>query len=88
MNANRRKQISQAIEMTRKAWDILNDVTELLNEVRDDEEDAFDNMPESLQESERGEMMTEAIDNLDSALSLDYDDLLDELVEYLEEASA
>ena len=32
--------------------------------MRDEEQDAFDNMPESFQNGERGEAMTEAIDKL------------------------
>jgi len=34
-----------------------------------DEQDAYDNLPESFQESDRGETMYNAIDNMESALS-------------------
>ena len=51
-----------------------------LETVRDEEQDAFDNMPESLQESERGEAMQEAIDNMEYAM-----DSLEEAVDYLNE---
>ena len=40
-----------------------------IEEVQNEEQEAYDNMPENLQESERGEAMQEAIDNLDSAWS-------------------
>ena len=43
----------------------------------------FDNFPESLQESERGEAMQEAIDNMESAL-----DSIDEAISSVEEAMA
>ena len=43
----------------------------------------FDNFPESLQESVRGEAMQEAIDNMESAL-----DSIDEAISSVEEAMA
>lgn len=49
--------------------------------IKDEEEEAFDNFPESLQESERGEAMQEAISNLEYAF-----DSIDEVISYLEEA--
>ena len=46
----------------------IQDALETLQEVRDEEEEAYDNLPESLQDGERGDMMQEAIDNLDDAI--------------------
>lgn len=46
----------------------LEKVHEVLIEVKEDEEAAFENMPESLQCSERGEKMEENFENLDSAI--------------------
>ena len=60
-----------------KLADIQNDI-ECISE---DEQEAFDNLPESLQYSERGDNMQEAIDNLDYALSS-----LEEVIDYLTEA--
>ena len=48
--------------------------------MKEDEEDKFDNMPEGLQESERGEAMQEAIEQLETAC-----DNLDEVISALEE---
>jgi hypothetical protein len=53
----------------------------VLEEVRDEEQDAYDNMPEGLQYSERGDMMQEAIDSLDEAV-----DAVDEVISNLESA--
>ncbi|MNR68597.1 hypothetical protein D3C85_1932520 [compost metagenome] len=39
-----------------------------LEAIRDEEQDAFDNMPEGLQQSERGEASEEAIRLIDDAL--------------------
>lgn len=44
----------------------------------DEEQEAYDNLPENLQGSERGEAMSEAADNLDSAYNS-----MDEVLEYL-----
>ena len=51
---------------------------DVLDEVRDEEEEAYDNMPEGLQYSERGDLMQEAIDNLDEAVCL-LDDVISSL---------
>ena len=51
---------------------------EIKNEIRDiqlDEQIAFDNMPEGLQSSERGEISEESIDLMDTAI-----DMIDEFL--------
>ena len=50
MNNTRRAQIRKALEMIEAARDIL-------EEMADEEQECFDNMPEGLQESERGETL-------------------------------
>lgn len=50
MNKMRRRQIANAIKLIEQA-------AEILEQVMDDEQEAFDNLPESLQGSERGEAM-------------------------------
>ena len=40
-----------------------------LNYIKDEEQDAFDNLPEGLQMSERGDHMQENIDNLDTIIA-------------------
>ena len=52
MNKARRKEIARAIEL-------MDEAREILEAVKDEEQEAFDNMPESLQCSERGEAMEE-----------------------------
>lgn len=47
-----------------------------------EEQDAYDNLPESFQDGERGDRMQEAIDNLDDALNL-----IDEAVTSLMQAA-
>lgn len=74
MNKDRRKRIQDVKDQ------LLNLLTEI-EEIKDEEQEAYDNLPESLQEGGKGEKMSEAIDNLDSAYSS-----LEEVAEYLEEA--
>ena len=58
MNKQRRKDLLDVAEH-------LQDALDRLSEVRDEEQEAFDNMPESLQYGSRGDAMQEAIDTMD-----------------------
>lgn len=73
MNKQRRKEIERALLL-------LGEAKEILESVREDENDAYDNLPESIQYSERGEAMCDCVDMLDSGLS-DLDDFADALSE-------
>ena len=72
MNNERRKALRMVITRLEEARSRLDDVAA-------DEHEAFDNMPEGLQMSERGEAMEEGIDTLDESL-----DGIDEIIENLE----
>lgn len=73
MNNSRRKALKQIICY-------LENVYNSLQIVIDDEEMAFDNMPENLQYSMRGEESQEAIDNLNEEQQK-----LDEIIDRLKE---
>lgn len=74
MNNNRRKQIDEAITK-------VSQVRNLIESIRDDEQEYLDNMPENLQMGEKADISQTAIDVLENAI----DDL--ELIESnLEEA--
>ena len=60
MNKQRRK----AIE---KISDKLEELQAELQMLKDEEEEAYDNLPESLQDGEKGEAMQETIEYLDNA---------------------
>lgn len=62
MNNLRRKQIKEALSLIEEAYD-------LLTMAKDEEEMAFDNLLESLQYSERGDIMQDNITNLDNAIT-------------------
>lgn len=70
MNKERRKQVK----------DVIARIEALVQNILDDEEEAFDNMPEGLQASENGMISEEAQDNLSAAI-----DALEEAISYLEE---
>lgn len=61
MNKKRRKEIE-------KLKGSLSEVKNKLHNLLDEEQEAFDNMPESIQESERGELMQETIEYMEAAL--------------------
>lgn len=62
MNRTRREAIGDLIEQ-------LENIQQQIETLKDEEQTAYDNLPETLQYSERGETMTEAIDNLENAES-------------------
>lgn len=74
MNKERRKEIDAVIQD-------LESAKERLESIRDEEQDYFDNMPESFQYAEKGEAAEEAINNLDYAI-----DQIDEVIENAEQA--
>lgn len=62
MNANRRKELEKVIAL-------IKDAEGQLETLKDEEQEAFDNMPESLQYSEKGERMEEIISYLEDSFS-------------------
>ena len=74
MNKIRRKHLSEI-------QDRLSDIISDPNEIRDEEENAYDNLPESIQASERGDAMSEAFDNIDEAITM-----LEDASSYIDDA--
>lgn len=60
MNKARRKELSRAINMLYEAINII-------GSVKMEEEEAYDNLPESFQYGEKGETMQEYIDTMNEA---------------------
>lgn len=80
MNNARRKSIKTLKSRIEAILVEINDIHDNLEIVLDEEQDAFDNMPENLQYSERGENSSNAIDSLTEAISN-----LEEAISNLEE---
>lgn len=76
MNKQRRKLIAEAVELLEQA-------KEIINQAATEEQEAYDNMPESLQYAERGEQMSEYISTLETTES-DLDDMVSNLTEITE----
>ncbi len=62
MNKSKRNNLAKARHLLENAVGIVSDV-------RDEEQDALDNMPENLQSSDRCVEMEEAIDAMEDAIS-------------------
>lgn len=84
MNKDRRKRLE---EIQGKLEDIRTTLEDLKCDVEcimEEEQEAYDNLPESLQESERGCNMQENIDDLSYAIDVDFDSPIDELSDYIQ----
>lgn len=73
MNNDRRKQLAALLDALsttglRDAMDNLQSVHDELDSIKSDEEDARENLPDSLRDGEKGDAMQEAIDKMDDAL--------------------
>ncbi len=73
--------------MNNKRRDVLDEIKTIVEEarekleaVKDEEQNCFDNMPESLQSSERGQISEAAIEALDDAIT-SVDEALEKIVE-------
>jgi hypothetical protein len=62
MNAKRRKRLEEAVSLIAEARSII-------EEVMEDEQEAYDNLPESIMYSDRGESMADGIDQIEQAVS-------------------
>ena len=60
MNKPRRKKLE-------KSYNLIDEAMEIIEEVRDEEQEAYDNLPESFQNGERGEEMSGYIEMLEEA---------------------
>ena len=76
MNKARRKSLEKANELLQQALDII-------RETQEEEQGAYDNMPEGLQGSERGEQMQEYTSILEEAADSleDYSSQIQEIIE-------
>lgn len=93
MNNQRRRSLKQLIKqlegLTEKFEELKSEVEDVVTEIeylRDEEEEAYDNLPEGIQNGERGERMQEVIDSLDSATGQLEDVDVDDILSYINDA--
>ena len=91
MNAKRRKRVKEVIDTIEKLLASLNGIkidyiVDELKDLCDEETEAYDNIPESLQWSDRGMQIDQNMANLDDAHDLmeEVSDLIKEIKEKLE----
>ena len=79
MNRVRRKSLKDVLGKMDELSAVLENVKDAIQAVLDEEQEAYDNLPEGLQEAERGQQMQEYIEALegvvDSLGDLDVEDL-------------
>ena len=83
MNKARRKELARIADRLEALEALRLEIQEELEAVLEEEQEALDNMPESLQDSEKGQQMQEYIDAIESALDdleeIDIDNIHDQL---------
>lgn len=87
MNNDRRKQLKSVAKRLGTIADALEEQQILLEQIYDDESEAFDNMPESLQQSDRGIEMEDGVNLLEEqkdAVAAMVDDVRD-IIEKLQD---
>ena len=101
MNKERRKLLADALAKIEPAKELLEQIQALLEEIKtsveeakDAEQEYFDNMPESLQQGERGQgaeaavsTLEEAFNSLENMIDAFGEIDLDEIASQIEEAS-
>lgn len=68
MNKYRRQEIAAVIELVQGLTSQIDDVKAQIESIRDEEQEYYDNMPESLKYSDRGYAAEAAIGELDDAM--------------------
>lgn len=86
MNNARRKKIGEIIDRAAVLESLMEELKTMVEEVKDEESDSLENMPENLQRSERYQQIEEAVGNLESAYDMFDDFDVADFTSYLEEA--
>lgn len=83
MNKQRRAEIAKLYKRLEKLQGEWESIRDGLGDVASEERDAFDSMPESLQQGERGQASEQAADSLENVHSemenVDFDSLMSDL---------
>lgn len=87
MNRIRRKELARIVAKLEQLEALRSEIQEELEAVMDEEQEALDNMPESLQDSERGQQMQAGVDSMEYAMddleNFDVESIMDQLNEVI-----
>lgn len=88
MNKQRRSAIDKVIEKLSDISTLVTEVTGAIEEIRDEEQDYFDNMPENFQYSDKGDAVEQTISYLEDSIESAYqiETQAEEAIQYLEDA--
>lgn len=87
MNNDRRKRIARAVSLLQGLTEAFDEAKGLIEELKDEEQEAFDNMPEGLQQGERGQQTEQAANYLTEAFDALEELSLDDVISNLENAA-
>lgn len=87
MNKNRRKELARIVTLIASIEAAREEALEALTTVRHHEQETFDNMPESFQQGERGQIAEAAIEQMESAIDMLENFDVAELIGYIETAA-
>lgn len=83
MNKSRRKELGRAIDLLSEIKDKLEEAKSIVEQAATEERDYYDNMPESMQQGDKGSDADQAASNLEevqnSLEELDLDDLISKI---------
>ena len=87
MNEERRKELSKAIKILESIKDQIEEAQNIVSQASEEEREYYDNMPEGLQQSERGYRAEEAAGALEEASGTLEEFDIEELISQIETAS-
>lgn len=90
MNKQRRKDIRAAITKLESVRDTINEAAAMIADAASGEREYYENMPENMQQGERGENASQAADTLENASTSaeSLPDTIEEIIAQLEEVEA
>lgn len=87
MNRDRRKKLAIALDNINNAREALKEAFDLIGTCKDEEETSFDNLPQGIQDGDRGCIMQDAIDNMTDAYDT-LDDILSSMDDLMDAIGA
>jgi chromosome segregation ATPase len=87
MNKQRRARLNEARKMIAELQNQIDLAKDIIDECRAEEEEYKDNLPENMQDGEKGQAADDAIDHMQNAFDALENFDIDEITTYLEDAA-